>query len=537
MESRKLSQGLSWACTGLMLAGSAAAAEAPEAFSRLYLEPIRQAKASPETQDDLALARKMLAAAKQPGCDPALLAATCRGAYELAAAAPEGAELAVEAMALLRKADPNSAAECDKNVLAVRQRQYAAAEGRQRSAAGRAYVKALDRASDSKAAAGDYAEAYRLAGQAARIAAAIDSRSLARIQAKARRLAAMEMACRQVPAAEAKLKADPNDPQARRDLIELHLIELNSPANAAAFLADGTDEVLRTYVPLAARDVRQLAPQACLELGRWYQHGLAPKGTAAGRTSMLVRARAYYRAFLRRADKDDPARAQASLALAATQAELEKLGIAPAGGQWTDVLKTVVPARHAHVGKWERKGMALHVAARGHCRVTIPVMPRGSYELDVRFVRSAGTNDVNVILPVGGAAVVLMFSNGNGTASGLSTVNTRMCDHNETRAPGTLANDKPYTIHVKVTPRKKLARITATLNGKRYVNWEGPQAALGCGGWVLPNPATLGLGVDNGSTVTFQSVRLRMLSGEAVPAPPLSSRRGSSRDSRTPPRR
>jgi hypothetical protein len=83
-----------------------------------------------------------------------------------------------------------------------------------------------------------------------------------------------------------------------------------------------------------------------------------------------------------------------------------------------------------------------------------------------------------------------------------------------------------------VRRRGERAEIVTRLDGKEYMRWRGPTAALSVrGSWAVSEKGALGLGAHE-SAVEFSRLRLRMLSGRAeiVPVsidPPLKpARRG-----------
>lgn len=507
----------------LVLAGLASTAWAEDAakmFDSLFGQEVKRVKATRGYDDDQKLAADLLAVAEKRRQDTALVEVICRTAYDLAGKTPTGFPTAAKAMALLAECVPEKGAACREKILSIRRRQYGAARGAARPGAGGALIDALVAVADDKAQAKNYAEALRLFRQAVAIANVLRSPRLAELQAEVRNLTAVDLAWRQIVQMQARLKANPKDEFARRRLIELHLVELDDPAGAAKYLTDDSDERLRTYIPLAGQDADQLAAQACTELAEWYL-SLTDKATTNGKITVLVRAKGYYETFLEKYDKTDLTRTKATLALERVEAELERLEPTPKTvAKWIDVLRLVDPDKHAVDGRWARRGGRVGVAAREHARVGIPVAPKGDYELKVQFVRIEGSNDVNTILPVGNTSVVVMLSSNNGSASGLTAINGKLCDSNDTRTSGSLTNDTAHNLHVKVTTKDDQAEISATLDGKKLLEWEGPQSALSStSGWRLPNQKILGVGTDSGSTTIFNSVQLRMLSGKAAPAP------------------
>ena len=508
----------------LVLAGLAPAAWAEDAarmFDSLFGQEVKRVKATRGYEDDQKLAGDLLGVAEKRKQDTALVEVVCRTAWDLARKTPAGFPTAVKAMELLAECIPAKAPECRGEILSVRRRQYGAARGAERTCAAEALIQALQAVAEDKIQAKDYTEALKLLRQAAAMAGAMRLPVLAELQAKVRKVAAWELARRQIVQMEARLKADPKDGFARRRIIELYLVELDDPAGAARFVDEESDERLKTYIPLAAKDAQDLADQACLELAQWYL-SLADKATTHGKITVLVRARTYYQSFLAKHEKTDLSRTKASLALEKIEAELSRLDPTPeVAAKWIDVLKLVDPGKHAVAGKWTRSGskVGTQQAAR-QSRIGIPVAPKGDYELKVQFVRRQGDNDVNMILPAGKTSVMLMLSNDHGKASGLSNVDGKYCEANETRTSGKLSNGKLYLIHVTVKTKDDQAEIHATMDGQKLVDWSGPLSRLSNSRyWQLPNPQILGLGLDTGNTGYFQSAQLRMLSGKAEAAP------------------
>jgi hypothetical protein len=106
---------------------------------------------------------------------------------------------------------------------------------------------------------------------------------------------------------------------------------------------------------------------------------------------------------------------------------------------------------------------------------------------------------------------------GMNTTSGLELINGKDIGGNETKVtPANLENGQPYTVNIRVIADEARAEITVALDGKPYIKWAGPQQALSPNSpWALRNSRCLGIGV--GANAVFHSVRLRMLSGKALP--------------------
>jgi len=175
-------------------------------------------------------------------------------------------------------------------------------------------------------------------------------------------------------------------------------------------------------------------------------------------------------------------------------------------------------------GAWERRGTAIEVAAKASRwprLLLLPAMPQGSYEVEAKFVRTAGAGTVIAILPVASRSVALCMSWNNGMVSALEQINGKGPKDNETGVrPGALQNNHEYALLIKVMVEGADAQVAVSLDGKPYISWQGPVSALSLfPNLRLPHAGCLALGACD-ATVAFSSVRLRMLSGEAKPLRP-----------------
>jgi len=532
----------------LALAHAAGTDEVIEAFNALYAADLARVRGTGDTRDDVELAARLLAAAKRATDQAPFLTVLCEKAHDLALGHPTGYGTALAAMDLLARTLPAKAADCAARTFEIREKQFEAAQGDEKKAAGELLLGSLLPVIEAKEKAGDLAEAAALYRKARTIAAASGSPRAGEIDARAAALAQRMKTAVRVADVKALLERDPGNVKAREGLVRLYLVDLDDPAAAAKYLKGVKDPSLLKYVPAAAKGVEAPPELACLELGEWYRD-LAAKAPSHAKAAMYARARAYLERFLTMHTPQDLSRTRATLAFEKVQEVLAKLAAppkkptrptrptkAPPGtilpGQWLDLLALVHPAKDAVTGEWKRHDSVLTITKPIRCgRIMIPVAPEGSYELQAKFVRTSGDGDVAVILPVRSARVKLCLSGWLGAASGLEMINGKDPRDNETAVrPGTLVNGREYALDITVVVKGDQARIAVRLDGKPYINWRGPQSALSLpSAWALPKSGCLALGAW-GSTVVFGSVRLKMLSGEARllrPAGPATPRRSS----------
>jgi len=501
-------------------ADKTAAEKAAEAFESLYGADVRRVKATRDHKDDVEFAGRFLDAARQAESQAEFMALLCEKACDLAGAFPEGAATAVAAMELLSAKAPGNAAACAERIVEVRQRQFDLSRSEERLKVGEALIDALLVACDAKARAAAYGDATALCRRALRVATAVRSEKRAEIDSRIRAMADAAKVAREVEELKGQLAKDPQNAAARECLVRLCLVDLDNPAEAAKYVEGVADESLCKYVPAAAKGAETAPELACMELGEWYR-SVAGAAGAGAKAAMLARARAYYERFLSMHSSADLDRTKASLALKKVEEDIKKFGGPPRKSGpvdvWADVLALVDPARDASEGKWLRKGQAIvGPVAAPHTKIVIPVAPQGNYKLQARFVRVSGTDSVGFILPVGARGVTLMMSAWYGHAAGLGNVNGRDAASNETSIrPHTLENGHEYQLNVEVAVTEGQARVTATLDGKPLIDWKGPESALSHQGlWGPPRPGFLAVGFSN-STGAFNSIRLKMASGEA----------------------
>ncbi|NQU26267.1 MAG: hypothetical protein HQ567_33695 [Candidatus Nealsonbacteria bacterium] len=185
-------------------------------------------------------------------------------------------------------------------------------------------------------------------------------------------------------------------------------------------------------------------------------------------------------------------------------------------GQWVELLGPVDVAKDGVAGKWTRAGEAVGVSPSGMATLMLPVRIEGSYELVVESTGTAGTNSVVVIPPVGSRQCYVMLNGWKGTASGIGQIDGRSGSENSTtKKPGPLRNGRRNSILLRVQLAGDRADIKVLLDRNPYTSWSGKQASLSLpeswGRWDSDRPV---LGASD-SSVTFHSVRFRLLSGTA----------------------
>jgi hypothetical protein len=513
-------------------AESGKAAEAAAAFESVWGSELNRVKATRDAADDVDLAGRLLKAARAAADQPELVALLCDQASDLAAAHATGYAVALDALDLEAAMLPDRADRCGEKAAEIRQRQFEAARGEARLDAGEVLIDLLLKMAEAKAAAGALADAAATCKNAQTVARSIDSDRKIEIDARLKALAEVQKTLGEINNLKRQLDKTPPPPQVRDRIVRLWLVDLDNPAEAAKYLPGAEDPALQKYVPAAAKPLADVPELACLELGDWYRD-LGDCAAAAPKPAMLGRAITYYNRFLELHRAQDADHTRAAAVVVKLADDLEKLSAK--GSTWIELIPLVDPDKDAPVGKWRREGGALVTVDSGRLgRIMLPVVPKGSYELVVRFVRSAGDDTVGLLLPVGSTGACLQLSGWHGRASGLEEIDGKDAASNPTTVrPGSLQNGRQYALAVRVLVRGDQAEIAVTLDGKPYTRWRGSQASLHQRGDLsLPQAGCPGLVGCNARErgVVFRGARLRMLSGEArlvrpapkpVPAPKL----------------
>jgi formylglycine-generating enzyme required for sulfatase activity len=301
----------------------AAAARADE-----VVELIDTLKPSP--LDYAVWAGKILNAVGDLPDNPAARARLYEKAYEFGMKRAEGYPAAIQAARALMTARPDQGAAWQQKLLAVVKLDWQAADRERKPAAGRAYVEQMLAMADDLAASGHLDEAVRLFTDASRM---VRTYAPDRADWAARRLKDIQdrgKLLQQVAQCKRALGAKPGDVAVRERLILLYVVEAGEPGRARELLTPDVSERLRTYVPLAAKEVDQVAKEVCLELGDWYV-SLAVRATPGAKARALARAKAYYEQFV---ELEDSAvkRSVGKAKLTQVETQLRQLGgSGPAG--------------------------------------------------------------------------------------------------------------------------------------------------------------------------------------------------------------
>ena len=179
-----------------------------------------------------------------------------------------------------------------------------------------------------------------------------------------------------------------------------------------------------------------------------------------------------------------------------------------------DLLAMIDPRKDTVDGEWTVEGRVLVCAQkRPWARIQIPYTPPDEYDLVLVAERKEGVEAINIGLVRAGSlfhAVVDGFAF-KGLLSGLSTIDGRYADNNETTAKGQLlSNDVASTVVCSV--RKDGVKMT--VDGKKIFDWKGDYKRLGNHPALrMPRTDALYLNAFN-CTYRFTKLTLTAVSGQ-----------------------
>jgi len=356
------------AFTVLLFFQTAMAKNSPaETFRKMYSQRIRDVKDTTIPDDDLKLAGEIFNAANARKLSDELRILMCDAVYDLASRWSAGHRLAYNAMNRLARAVPAQTNHCWQMRLELLLNRLRSASGaRQTQTAARDYVGALKAASESAARSGKYGPAGIYMRKALSVATDFKMSGIPQMRLQAARFAALLKISQKRDALEKKLNAKPGDIKIREQLIDFYVIDLDDPGAASKILNDDCDELLRTYVKLAAGPLDKLETIALKELGEWYGQ-LADRASVSSKAAMLRRGEACWVRFLAVYTKKDTTRIKAALALSKVRRELKKLGVGSSrgGGVPRTVKPTLDDGKHKDSASNPHRRKESHPRRRG----------------------------------------------------------------------------------------------------------------------------------------------------------------------------
>jgi len=263
-------------------------------------------------------------------------------AYELGLKRPAGYATSIRAAQALVQALPEEKLKWQQKLLVVLRLDWRRADRRRKKQAGRVYVESLIAVADEQAIGDDPSRAVRMYAKAAGLARYYAPHRRPEIPYKLKDAREQYELRGRLKRLQAAVQSNPKNLLARESLIRLLVVEFGQTASAEKLLTPDVSEVLRTYVPLAAREIDQVQAAACMELADWHK-SLVAKATLRGKVRALTQAMAHYRRFLE-LEKQPARKVIAKAKLIETEKTLRQLGDAPVVLGIADVRELVIAA-------------------------------------------------------------------------------------------------------------------------------------------------------------------------------------------------
>ena len=299
---------------------SCTAAGAGQKGAKLIKEILAGAKTSTEA------AAKLMQAAASLNDVPKTQAIFCRKAYEYGIKTAAGQGEALQALDTLARIEPQHADEWVEKRVALYRLMYVRSKPDKRVAVGTRLVALLRNRADTSAAKGRWNAALKFYSAAMRTAAALKLSDRTEIAGRIRDVTIRMKQAKRFESLKKKLQANPDNDTTRNKVIEICLLEYDSPAQASKFVTEDGDEALRTYIPLAAKSMDELTEPQCLELAGWYRSLADNTSAKAHKLVALNRVISYFERYLDLHTKPDADRDKASAALIEAVAARRKLG-------------------------------------------------------------------------------------------------------------------------------------------------------------------------------------------------------------------
>jgi hypothetical protein len=158
-------------------------------------------------------------------------------------------------------------------------------------------------------------------------------------------------------------------------------------------------------------------------------------------------------------------------------------------GKTIDLLATLDPKLDSVRGIWWLNGKSLQMNGETYARVQVPVTPPENYTLRMKATRLAGDDMLGIGVVIGGKQALVAVDGYEGTKTGLSQIDGRTNEDNETTFSGALLRES-VPVELVVQVRAGSAKLTA--DGRTIFEWKGDPARLSLqDDYAVPNQARL----------------------------------------------
>jgi hypothetical protein len=180
--------------------------------------------------------------------------------------------------------------------------------------------------------------------------------------------------------------------------------------------------------------------------------------------------------------------------------------------QWKSVMADIDPKKHAVSGEWSKNERGqLTVKPAQNTRLVLPWKFPTTKDYDVKMEfdleRTEGDNSVQIILPVGkGATVVINGWPERGGITGITNINGADASRNESMTKGIVLPRGKHVLQVGVKKQDNSIGITAFLGGQQILSWNDDINSLTPHKDLMLEPGQIGLSAYNSGFI-FSDVR------------------------------
>ncbi len=312
-------------CFVLSVLAGLAMGDAESDFNSLFGDDVKKVTASRNGKAAAELAAQILKTAGLVENRPDLDLLIWKNAAELGVKDPSGFDTATVAIRKLLQVAPGDAGKWTDKLSAIYRRRYSLARGADRISVGTQQVDDFVAIGDAQAAAGEPIGAMSTYRKALSTANLIRSPRRPEILDKIKAANAGALQRRDLDRMTRALAANPDDVKIRTAIVRMQLLQFDKPSEAVKLLNEDMDEMLRTYVLMAAKKTDQIEPTGCLELGRWYWEMYPTARTTQTKGIVLGRTKAYLDRFSAQDTAGGADKVRAMLIMKQVDAEMAKL--------------------------------------------------------------------------------------------------------------------------------------------------------------------------------------------------------------------
>ncbi len=301
--------------------------QARKTFKQLYADRLAAVTRSVQFTDDLELAKELILAATQSQKSPQFAHVLASNAAILASKNPAGYQTAAQAWHIVANADPANALKYKAAAADLIRKSYIHARDPERTRIASNVIAAYSELAKLYLDNKQYAQAVSAYQVAYRQALAVKSGIAPFIKRNLDTAVAAKRVQRQLEAEKNKLKRNPNDANAAKQLIHLYLVELDDPQSALPYTIIATDTSTRNNINLTKSLLTSLTETQIIQLADWRLQLASTATTNRSRAAMLIHADKYYTHFLGKGSTNAFLNSKVRLARTRIQKQLAALQI------------------------------------------------------------------------------------------------------------------------------------------------------------------------------------------------------------------